>query len=282
MTGTSGSVGEDELMTYVDGRLSPERVEAVRAYLAVHPDVQERVSQYAEHRQALRAAFGTQVVEPIPGRPRVARLLAECRSGRYRWFTQITAAICLIVLGGIGGCAARDIVPLLVSPAPEVVARMIVAGAIASHRTFTVEIRHPVEVGADQEAHLVQWLSKRLGRLLVVPDLAATGFRLMGGRLLPAEGGPAAQLMYENDRGGRLTVYLRAGIAGETKLYQADNGLAAFYWADEGLGLRDSRQTRPQPIAPGSRERLRADLSGCSERRILCRTRNARLPEPTW
>jgi anti-sigma factor RsiW len=236
MTGTSDSVGEDELMAYVDGRLSPERAESVRAYLAMHPEVRERLLQYAEHRNALRAAFATQIVEPIPRRLRVARLLAERRSRRQRWFIQITAAICLIVLGGIGGWAARDVVPLLVSPAPEVVARMISADAIAAHRTFAVELRHPVEVGADQEAHLVQWLSKRLGRPLVVPDLVATGFRLMGGRLLPAEAGPAAQLMYENDRGGRLTVYLRVGIAGETKLYQADDRLGMFYWADEGLG----------------------------------------------
>src|SRR5215469_14273009 len=160
MTGTSGSVGEDELMAYIDSRLSPERGESVRAYLAMHPEVRERLSQYAEHRQALRAAFGTQVVEPIPARLRVARLLAERRSRRYRWFTQITAAIFLIVLGGMGGWMARDIVPLLVSPAPEAVDRMIVAGAIAAHRSFAIEIHHPVEVGADQEAHLVQWLSK--------------------------------------------------------------------------------------------------------------------------
>ena len=64
---------------------------------------------------------------------------------------------------------------------PGAVARMITADAIAAHRTFSVEVRHPVEVDAGQEAHLVQWLSKRLGRSLVVPDLAAAGFQLMAG-----------------------------------------------------------------------------------------------------
>jgi hypothetical protein len=38
-----------------------------------------------------------------------------------------------------------------------------------------------------QEAHLIQWLSKRLGRQLIAPDLTAGGFQLMGGRLLPAD-----------------------------------------------------------------------------------------------
>ena len=45
----------------------------------------------------------------------------------------------------------------------------------------------------------------------------------MGGRLLPAEDGPAAQFMYENGTGERLTLHLRSGIG-------------AFYWSDEGFG----------------------------------------------
>jgi anti-sigma factor RsiW len=114
---------------------------------------------------------------------------------------------------------------------------MITADAIAAHRTFSLEVRHPVEVDAGQEAHLVQWLSKRLGRSLVVPDLAAAGFQLMGGRLLPAEDGPAAQFMYQNSNGERLTLYLRAGVGGETAFrFHEEGGIGAFYWSDEGFG----------------------------------------------
>ena len=102
---------------------------------------------------------------------------------------------------------------------------------------FSVEVRHPVEVDAGQEAHLIQWLSKRLGRQLVAPDLAAAGFQLMGGRLLPAEDGPAAQFMYENGDRERLTLYLRAGVGGETAFrYHEEGGVGAFYWSDEGFG----------------------------------------------
>ena len=83
--------------------------------------------------------------------------------------------------------------------------------AIAAHRTFSVETRHPVEVGANEEAHLVQWLSKRLGHRLIVPDLGALGFRLIGGRLLPADSGPAAWFMYEDGKGTRLSCYYLVG-----------------------------------------------------------------------
>jgi len=59
-------VGEDDLMAYVDDRLSPERAVAVRAYLAMHPEEAERLSQYVEQRKALRAAFGVEAPQPMP------------------------------------------------------------------------------------------------------------------------------------------------------------------------------------------------------------------------
>jgi anti-sigma factor RsiW len=49
------------------------------------------------------------------------------------------------------------------SSASAILASAVFDDAIAAHRTFSVETRHPVEVGAYEEAHLVQWLSKRLG-----------------------------------------------------------------------------------------------------------------------
>jgi anti-sigma factor RsiW len=237
MTPMERPVEEDDLQARVDGRLPPERAAALDAYLAAHPEAQARISQFVEQRQALRAAFAEQAGGPIPTRLRVAHLLEERQRRRYRQVAQIAAAVCLLVLGGVVGWVARDVTAPLVSSTPGAAARMITADAIAAHRTFTVEVRHPVEVDSGQEAHLVQWLSKRLGRQLVVPNLTIAGFRLMGGRLLPAEDGPAAQFMYENGNAERLTLYLRAGIGGETAFrYHEEGGVGAFYWADEGFG----------------------------------------------
>ena len=59
----------------------------------------------------------------------------------------------------------------------------------------------------------------------------------MGGRLLPAGNEPAAQLMYEDDRGARLTLYIRASDSGETSFRFAQSGeVSAFSWIDGGLG----------------------------------------------
>jgi len=237
VTAMGGPVEEDELQARIDGRLPPERAEAVDAYLAAHPEEQARFSQYAEQRQALRALFVARPGEPIPARLRVAHLLADRRRRRYRQFAQVAAALGFLVLGGVGGWTARDVARGLASTTEATLAHMVFSDAIAAHRTFSVEVRHPVEVGAGEEAHLVQWLSKRLGHQLTAPDLTALGFRLMGGRLLPAESGPAALLMYEDSKGARLTCYyLSADFSGETEFeYREENGIGAFYWADDGL-----------------------------------------------
>ena len=230
-------IEEDDLHACLDGQLPRDRIEDVDAYLAAHPEVEVRFSEYAAQRQALRAAFMARAGGPIPDRLRVASILRELQRRRYRRLAQIAAAVSLLVLGGIGGWAVRDIAGPLGSLPPGVVARMVTADAIAAHRTYSVEARHPVEVEAGQEAHLVQWLSKRLGRQLVVPDLTAVGFRLMGGRLLPAGDRAAAQFMYQNSNGERLTLYLRSGVGGETAFrYHQEGGVGAFYWSDEGFG----------------------------------------------
>jgi anti-sigma factor RsiW len=240
MSGMREEVGEEELHANFDGQLPAERAKAVDMYLAERPAERERWAQYAAQRQVLREAFAMSPDEPVPARLRVTRLL-DLRRRQRRRFAAIAAGLALFVLGGLAGWSAQDLTARLAAASARGVAaaeaRSVTADAISAHRTFSVEIRHPVEVDVSHEAHLVQWLSKRLGRPLVVPNLTAAGFQLMGGRLLPAEDGPAAQFMYQNGKGERLTLYLRSGIGGETAFrYRADAGIGAFYWSDQGFG----------------------------------------------
>jgi anti-sigma factor RsiW len=242
---TGGPVEEDDLPARIDGRLPPERAEMVDTYLAAHPEERERWSQYAEQREALRAAFGAQPGGPIPTRLQVSHLLARRRRRHHRQLARIAAAVALLILGGVGGWTARDVLPSLTLSASAILASAVFDDAIAAHRTFSVETRHPVEVGANEEAHLVQWLSKRLGHRLIAPDLTALGFQLMGGRLLPADSGPAALFMYENGKGTRLTCYyLSANVGGETEFkYREQNGTSAFYWVEDGLAYAIAANT---------------------------------------
>jgi anti-sigma factor RsiW len=228
---------EDDLQAWVDGRLTPEDAVAVESYFAAHPELRERWSQYAAQQAELRAAFKAIADEPIPGRLRVARLAAGRREQRRRQFARLAAAIVLLALGGIGGWWVRDWLPTLSTSASALLASTVFEDAIAAHRTFSVEARHPVEVGANEETHLVQWLSKRLGRQLIVADLGVLGFRLMGGRLLPADSGPAALFMYEDAKGTRLSCYyIVTDVGSEPEFkFREENGVSAFYWVEDGL-----------------------------------------------
>ena len=87
----------------------------------------------------------------------------------------------------------RTAPPRQVPPAFEI----FTAEALDAHKLYIVEVRHPVEVRAAERTHLLQWLSKRVGDQLRVPDLEPIALKLLGGRLLPGPTGPAAFFMYE-------------------------------------------------------------------------------------
>ena len=230
-------IGEDDLQALVDERLPAERRPSVELYLAANPAAAARVEAHRVQRDALRARLRWKAEEPIPTRLRVGNIVADRRRSAWRWSGAAAAALVWLGAGGAIGWSVRPwlgpdrIIASLPSPTP------VVNDAIAAHRTYVVEVAHPTEVGAAQEAHLVQWLSKRLGRPLTAPDLTGLGFRLMGGRLLPAANVAAAQFMYDDARGVRLTLYVRADEHGETAFRFAHQGeVSAFYWVDSGLG----------------------------------------------
>ena len=111
--------------------------------------------------------------------------------------------------------------------------------ASSSHAVFIPEVRHPVEVGADEADHLNRWLSKRLQAAVIAPDLTDLGIKLVGGRLLHDAGKPAAFFMYENQDGGRFTLYIRNS---ESKTnpdsnlhYQTIQGFGVSYWYQNDL-----------------------------------------------
>src|SRR5258708_39340572 len=85
--------------------------------------------------------------------------------------------------------------------------------AAVAHATYSPEVRHPVEVGADDEQHLVNWLSKRLGVKVRAPKLDDAGMSLVGGRLLPGENGPGAHVLYPSENGPPLKRYVATAAA---------------------------------------------------------------------
>ena len=220
-------VTESDLHAYIDGLLPESRRAEITEYLAARPDEAERLETYRLQDSALRALFNPILDEPVP-----ARLSAVPH--KTSWYLQRLAAGLAIALGsGISGWflhGSSDQSGLFASAAMQGGAAQQVSSlarqAAIAHVVYSPDVRHPVEIGADQESQLVTWLSKRLGTPIHPPKLGKLGFELIGGRLLPGQTGPVAQFMYHDAAGERLTLYVSTE--------QSQNKDAGFKFAEQG------------------------------------------------
>lgn len=231
-------IGDDDLQAFIDGRLDEDRRVAVEAYLAGHPEIAADIAEDIEIGMHLRARLSGIAADPVPSRLRVSHLLAARRRRMGERLRLAAAAIVLMLAGGTAGWFANDLSGEITGLRRTDVAQTATRDAIAAYRTFVVEKVHPVEVKADEEAHLNQWLSRRLGHAIPAPDLSAQGWTLMGGRLLPTTGdGPAAMFMYADTTGRRLTLYARSDDGGKPTGFHMDReaDIGALGWSDHSL-----------------------------------------------
>jgi anti-sigma factor RsiW len=235
-------VTEDELHAYVDGELPADRQAAVEAWLASHPDDAARVAAWRAQIDAIRTRYGAAASEPIPARLDLDRL---SRSGRSWRVLAAAAALGIFVLGAASGWFIRG----ATSAGPSGF-ETFTLDAIDAHKLYAVEVRHPVEVPANEAAHLVQWLSKRVGYDLRAPDLTHLGLKLVGGRLLPGPTGAAAFFMYENASGERFTIYTaRSNSPDSAMRYNVSGKCSAFYWVDGDVAYVVSGQADREQLS---------------------------------
>jgi anti-sigma factor RsiW len=221
-------VTEDELHVYVDGELPADRREAVETWLANHPEDAARVAAWRAQAEAIRARYGDVVNESVPGRLTLNRIMRNRRS----WSTiAAAAAIAAFVVGGVAGWMARG-----ASAAAPSELELFANEAMGAHRLYIGEVRHPIEVKAE-ERHLLPWLSRRIGTTLRAPDLATFDLKLLGGRLLPGINAPAALFMYESSNGERVTIYVSRTTEPRTSFrYKISDKFGALRWSEAGYG----------------------------------------------
>lgn len=250
-------VSEEELHALVDGELSHARRQEIEAWLASHPEDAARVAAWQRQSELLRARHGGVAEEPVPARFNLDRLQRGGRSWRR---LGAAAAMAAFLFGGALGWLGRG----FWDAAPAT--RAVVADALEAHQLYIAEVRHPIEVPA-QAAHLIPWLSRRVGRQLSAPDLAPFGLKLLGGRLLPGpQGAAAAMLMYEGPSGERYTLYCARSATPDTALRWRDGGpVGAVYWVEGDLGYvlsGPAERDRLQKIAQAAYEQLERRPSG--------------------
>ncbi|WP_321788710.1 anti-sigma factor [Paraburkholderia sp. J94] len=247
------------LGAFVDGELAPDAQAALLERLADDPAAARRIAAYRAQKAALQSlcnrASGTADATDVAGTAAAPPYLVLRR--RDPWWQRAGLAAAWAVVGAGLATAAATFVPswlghgdgrasaLFASESEGFARRADVAYAV-----YSPEVRHPVEVGAADEAHLVAWLSKRLGKPLHIPSLGEYGYTLVGGRLLPGAAGPAAQIMYQNDFGERLTLYVSvSGRDRDAVHLLRDGSRRTFYWSTDSMGYALS--------GPASEGRLR-------------------------
>ncbi len=229
------NITDEDLDRFVDGRLNPERRAEVAAYLAEHPEVAEEIEAYGRLNALLRDQFEPVLEEPVPARllRTAARGRVASRTGLKRVLRVAATVVLSVAVGGIGGWLWRD--ATIEPPAWSDFARQ----AASAHLVYAPELRRPVEVSADQEAQLLRWLSRRVGAPIAAPRLADVGYRLIGGRVLPTMEGAAAQLMYEDAAGERVTLYLRTDLRNSRDIsFQVtrERDVNVWYWLEGPRG----------------------------------------------
>ncbi|CAB3758322.1 anti-sigma factor family protein [Paraburkholderia solisilvae] len=231
------------LSAFVDDELSENETAAVREHLAHDEQAAAQVAAWRAQKAALRALCGATVRDDSQ---------FVVLHARTPWWRKAVLAACWLVAGAGLALALGPLVPRLTGGDTMSFARR----ADIAYAVYTPERRHPVEVAAAEEEHLINWLSKRLNRQLSVPSLQEYGYSLVGGRLLPGEAGPAAQFMYENPTGGRLTLYVTGVPKDETafRLFR-DGNRRTFYWVNDGMGYALSG-----PIAEGKLRTIAIDV----------------------
>jgi anti-sigma factor RsiW len=196
-TSHTGPVTQDELHAYADDQLSGDRIRVVEAHLRDHPADAQRVADWRAINAALRHRAGSAATE-LPSTAVVGML---ARRGEWRW-QAIAASVVWLGIGiGVGSLGQQLV------QRPDF-AQRVAEETHGAYAVFSPEVLHPVELGADQADHLSDWLGKRLGRPIPIPSLTDIGFSFVGGRLIVADGAPAAMMMYENASGHRLLLYI--------------------------------------------------------------------------
>ncbi len=251
------AVSDDELHAFVDGQLELERCAVIDDLLKREPALAARVTAWKVQRDALRQLHLGLLDEPMPAPLRRALDIRSARQAdRTVWMRWggIAAGFAIAFAAGwlVNGQRALSHGTSLAKapltgpgPAGVLASREFVHAASVAHAVYAPEKRHPVEVVAAEQQHLVLWLSKRLDRPLKVPDLSSEGYSLVGGRLLPGDKGARAQFMFESAAGERVTLYIGALEAAESAgtqpretafRFTSDGPVPNFYWVDHGFG----------------------------------------------
>jgi anti-sigma factor RsiW len=226
-------IGEDDLHAYVDGVLELDRRAAVERHLADNPQTAVRVAGWQQADEALCQAVGWKAEEPVPTELNVARVAVSRVDRQWAPWRMAASIFVALIVGAGSGWVAH-------TPNTQNGVESVAWEAAMAQRVFAQDPMHPVEFSANEQDKLVQWVSLRLGRPVVPPDLSKSGYRLLGGRVIATEHGAGSMFLYESSDGARVTLFVRPmeRIDQNATMQPVDmQHTSGFAWAKNGLGF---------------------------------------------
>ena len=229
-------VSEEELHAFADGLMEGADHARIESWLAAHPAEAEMVSGWVAQNNELKRIFSPDAVFHPKDKTLLGDRTPQLRPRSLHRAMAAAAAVLIFAAGVATGHYARQTAAPL--PATVQTANALPQEARSAFLIYASEVRHPVEVGPDQQQHLAQWLGKRLDYPLNVPDLTTLGFDLVGGRLVPVSGKAGALFMYEDKGGRRLTVLIGRNENNRDTSFRfaAEGTVETFYWIDGPIG----------------------------------------------
>ncbi|PIW26836.1 MAG: hypothetical protein COW30_12715 [Rhodospirillales bacterium CG15_BIG_FIL_POST_REV_8_21_14_020_66_15] len=237
------SVDDELIHAYVDDMLPPRQRLEVDEYLAAHPEEASRVADILEQSRGFHRLFDGRLGEPLPRRLQdleddIRRKMGRRTRGRRR--VRVLMQCCYTLVLVTGGLVIGWSVPM---PALETEIVAALTGTRVNDRADAARINSGLKPIAETGVRTAATSSEPMRRgnagqpkWAGAPDLRNIGFTLLSTRIIRG-GGPqeTAQLVYESERGGRVTLYLAKNAQPREKqvTLTQEGAVSILVWNDE-------------------------------------------------
>ncbi|MCC5955597.1 MAG: anti-sigma factor [Natronohydrobacter sp.] len=232
---------DDDLMAYVDGSLSAEKMTEIEARLARDPEARAAIASWRHHDNLIRQM--AQTADDLPVNMRISalerELVARLRARKRRAFLmgpalgRIAASVVLFAAGwgahGLFGSAMQ----MTRADYPQ-----FVSASVTGHQAIRQASLQQAEFHADDLDAALDWMSAQMQRKIDSPKLERLGYDVESARLLETETGPLAIFHFRNSDGERVTVSITPHAPDQAdyklRVVRMDKDSMA-YWTDAGL-----------------------------------------------
>jgi anti-sigma factor RsiW len=215
---------ELQLNAYCDGELAPVSASEFGRRLASDPSLQAQYARLLSLRQAVRSV--PQVDVPLGLQARIQSRLDTERPSNVTVLRRRSRSFQALAAAAVFGAVLSSSVMMTIEHfgQGEEVASEVVAGHIRG-----LLAPQPFDIASSDRHTVKPWFTARLPESPQVPDLAAQGFALLGGRVDVIGNSPVATIVYKH---AAHTVSLTTLRAGQTVPEQTIAGYNVRSWSD--------------------------------------------------